>query len=223
MKKYTLPLVLLIIVTVLCSCSSSTKISGTWKKPGYAGANFKKILVVAVTNDPAKRSAVEKSVESTLESHRMNATTSEKFIDFSKIDKNNNGKIDSTKRDEVLKMLADGGYDGALVISLLDVKEQTEYVPGESYYQPSYYDNYVAGYSNEFYGYAYTTYEVVTTPGYFMTTKKIYIESRLFYLKKDEMLWSAKSVTANPVDINDFSKSLASAIVKALLRDAAIK
>jgi hypothetical protein len=223
MKKYVLPLVLLITATVICSCSTMTKISGTWTKPGYTGTKFNKILVVAISNDITKRNSVEASVKGSLTYYKMNATTSEKIIDFSKVDKNNNGKIDSTKRDEVLKMIRNGGYDGALVISLLDIKERTQYIPGETYYQPSYYGAYGAGNYDGFYGYSYTTYEVVTTPGYFKQTKKIYIESRLFDLSKDELLWSARSVTANPLDINDFSKSLANTIVKALLKDAAIK
>jgi hypothetical protein len=213
MKNYVLPFILIIIATALCSCYPITELSGTWKKQGYTGINFKKIIVVAISNDVTKRNSVEKSVASTIESHKINATTSEKIIDFSKVDKNNDGKIDSIKRNELLKILADSGYDGALVISLLDIKEEKKYVPGD----PAYEDD------QSFYTYSVTTHDLVSTPGYYIQIKKIYIESRLFDLTKDEKLWSSKSVTKDPANIKNFSKSLSKAIVNALIKDAAIK
>jgi hypothetical protein len=209
MKKYLLPLII-IIATLLSSCFPITEISETWKKQGYEGINFKKILVVAISNDAGKRNSVEKSVVSTLGSSKMNATPSEKIIDLSKVDKNSDGKIDSLKRGEVMKMLADSGYDGALVISLLDINEEKEFVPG----QPPY--------DNGFIGYSETTYDAAKS-GYYRKSKKLYIESRLYNLSKDEMLWASKSVTEDPADINEFSKSLSEVIVKALIKDAILK
>jgi hypothetical protein len=223
MKKFIAPSILFIMATVMCSCVAYTKLTGTWTKPGYTGTHFKKILVVAISNDPTKRNSVETSLESTLAFNKITATNSAKMIDFSKVDKNKDGKVDSTKRDAVLKMLTDAGYDGALVVSLLDIKEETQYVPGQTYYHPSYYSVYGSGYYGGFYGYSYSTYDVVNTPGYLVETKKIYIETRLFDLTKDELLWGSKTVTEDPSDINDFSESLATAIVKAALKDGAFK
>jgi hypothetical protein len=223
MKKNVLPLFLIFIASLLCSCSSITKITGTWKKPAYTGTKFNKILVVAITNDTAKRKSVETSMKRTLADHKIIATTSENIIDFSKVDKNNNGRVDSSKRIEVFKMLKDGGYDGAIVISLLDIKEQTKYVPGETSYRPTYYNPYDMRDYNGIYDYASQTYEVVTTPGYYIKTKTIYIETRLFDLNKDEMLWASKSVTDSPIDIDDFSMTLSDVIVHAMIKDAVIK
>ncbi len=52
MKKLLLVSVLFVMAIVLSSCTGSvTDISGTWTKPSYKGKVFKKILVVAISND----------------------------------------------------------------------------------------------------------------------------------------------------------------------------
>jgi hypothetical protein len=119
-------------------------------------------------------------------------------------------------------MVLDAGYDGALIVSLLDVKEKTEYVPGQTYYQPLYYGGY-GGYYGGFYGYSYNTYGVVSSPGYYSQKKYIYIETRLFDLKTDEMNWASKSETKDPSDLKDFSASLARAVVTTLTNDGKVK
>jgi hypothetical protein len=223
MKKLVLVTVLFVIAAVISSCSSSyTEISGTWTKPNYSGKKFKNILVVAISNDAVKRSTVENAVVSELKYQKINATASEKIIDFTKVDKDNNGRVDSSKRGEVLKMITDAGYDGAIVLSLLDIKEKTQYVPGQSYYQPAYYGGY-GGYYGGFYGYSYNTYGVVSTPGYYIETKNIYIETRLFDIKKDDMLWATKTETLNPTNIKELSGSLARALVDTMLKDDIVK
>jgi hypothetical protein len=223
MKKYILKSLLCLTAFVLFSCAgASTDISGTYTKSGYSGKKFKNILVVAISDEITKRNSVESAVVKELGIDKIKSTTSSKVLDFSKIDKNNDGKVDSTKRDEVLKMLTDAGYDGALVISLLDIKEQTKYVPGTVYYQPAYYGGY-GGYYRGFYGYSYNTYSVVSTPGYYVEKKNIYLETRLFDLKTDDLLWATKSETLNPENLTDFSKSYARALVNALIDDKVVK
>ena len=223
MKKLLLMSLLLVMAVIFSSCSGSyTEISGTWKKPSYSGKKFNKILVVAISNDIVKRSTVENALVSELKYEKINATASQTILDFTKVDRDNNGRVDSTKRGEVQQMLIDGGYDGAIVLSLLDVKEKTEYVPGQTYYQPAYYGGY-GGYYGGFYGYSYNTYGVVSTPGYYVETKNVYIETRLFDIKKDEMVWASKTETLNVTSLKESSNSLSKALVDTMLKDNIVK
>lgn len=226
MKKTFLFSVLFFVTFFLLSCMGSlTDISGTWTKPGYKGKKFNKILVVAISNEIVKRSSVESAMAKELSSVKINATTSTSVLDLSSIEKNKDGKVDSTKIEAMKKSLIDAGYDGAIVISLLDKKEKTEYVPGQTYYQPNYYHSYGYGpYSyNGFYNYSYSTYNVVNTPGYYVEKTNFYIETRLFDLKSDELLWAAQSETLNPSNLNDFSSSLSKAVVDNILNDFVIR
>jgi hypothetical protein len=226
MKKTILISALFLTALYLSSCMGSlTEISGTWTKPGYKGKKFNKILVVAISNELVKRNAVESAMAKELASVKINATTSTSVLDLSSIEKTKDGKIDPTKIEAVKKSLIDAGYDGAIVLSLLDKKEKTEYVPGQTYYQPNYYHSYGYGpYSyNGFYNYSYSTYNVVNTPGYYVEKTNFYIESRLFDLKSDEMLWAAQSETLNPSNLKDFSSSLAKAVVDNIVNDFVIR
>lgn len=226
MKKTILVSIILLAALSLSSCTGAlTDFSGTWKKPGFSGKKFNKILVVAVSNDLVKRNTVEKAVVNALAQEKIKATTSSSILDLGAIEKNQEGRIDTTKLDAVKKMLTEAGYDGAIVVSLLDIKEKTEYVPGQTYYQPNYYSAY--GYNTYsyrgFYNYSYATYHVVSTPGYYVEKTNILLESRLFDLVSDDMLWAAQSETLNPKDSKDFSSSYAQALVNSLVGDNLVR
>ncbi len=223
MKKYLLLSVMFLMAAFIWSCASSyTEISGTWTKPGYTGKQYKNILVVALSDDIIKRNTVESAVVNELTYLKVKCTASENIVDFSKIEKNKDGKVDSTKRDEIIKTLTDKGYDGAIVLSLLDIKEQTSYVPGQTYYQPSYFGGF-GGYYSGFYGYSYNTFGVVSTPGYYVETKNVFVETRLFNIQKDDMVWATKSETFNPSTLKDFSRTLAVALANTLIKDNIVK
>jgi hypothetical protein len=226
MKKLILTSLLLLTAFVLTSCTGAyTEISGSWTKPGFSGKKFNNILVVAISDDIVKRNTVESAVVKELGKDKIKSTVSSSILDFSKMEKTADGKFDTTKLDAVKQTLNDAGYDGAIVISLLDIKEKTEYVPGQTYYQPNYISTYGYGPSsyNRFYNYSYTTYSVVNTPGYYVEKKNIFIETRLFDLKADDMVWAAQSETLNPAGINSLSSSLAKAIVNSLMGDYLLK
>jgi hypothetical protein len=208
----------------LVSCSGAyTEISGTWTKPGYKGKKFNNILVVAIHDDIVKRNSVESAFVKELSQDKIKASTSSSVLDLSKMERNKEGKLDSAKREEVRKKISDAGYDGAIVISLLDIKEKTEYVPGQTYYKPNYYTGYSPYYYNGFYNYSFNTYSVVTTPGYYVNKKNFYIETRLFDLQADDMVWASNSETLNPSSASEFANSLAAAVVNSMKSDYIIK
>lgn len=209
---------------ILISCTGAyTEISGSWTKPGFKGKKLKNILVVGISNDIVKRNTVETAVVNELAVNKIKASTSSTILNLSLLEKDKDGKIDTTKLQEVKKNVTDAGYDGAIVITLLDIKEKTEYVPGQTYYRPVYYTAYRPYGYNSFYNYSFTTYTVVNSPGYYVEKKNIFIETRLFDLVDDDMKWAAQSETLNPQNLNDFSKSYAKALVNSMMNDKVIK
>ena len=224
MKKIILFSVMCLTSFTFFSCTGAyTDISGTWTKPGYSGKKYNNILIVAITNDLVKRNTVESAMVRELKNDKIKASISTPVIDFSRIEKTSDGRYDTTKLDAVKKSLSDAGYDGAIVISLLDIKEKTEYVPGQTYYQPNYYAGYQPYAYNGFYNYSYQTYSVVNTPGYYVQKTNIFIEARLFDLNDNIMQWAAETETENPSDINAFATSLAGALTNKLVTSRIIK
>lgn len=224
MKKYLLTPVLLTTVFIFTSCMGAyTDISGTWTKPDYKAKKYNKILVVGISDEIVKRYSVEAAFVKELGKDKIKSTTSNELVDFSKLGMKEEGKIDSLKITELKKKVDEAGYDGAIVISLLDVQEKTEYVPGETYYHPHYYSYYRPYAYRGFYNYYYSTYSVVSRPGYHINKKSIYIETRLYNLKTDEMVWACTSETMDPSNLKEFSKSLARTVVNSMLNDYVIK
>ena len=224
MKKYLITTLLLISAFIFASCSGAyTDISATWTKPGYKTLKFNRILVVAISNEIVKRNSVESAFVNELAQKKITATTSYGVVDLSILENEEDGKLDSAEIAETKKKLDDAGYDGAIIISLLDVKEKTEYVPGQTYYHPRYYSFHQPYAYRGFYNYYYTTYNMVTTPGYYVNRKSIFIETRLFDLKGDEMVWASNSETKDPSNLKAFSSSLAREVVNAMLADKAVR
>ena len=224
MKKYLLTLILFTSAFIFTSCMGAyTDISGTWTKPGYKAKKYNKILVVGISDEIVKRNTVETAFVNELGKDKIKSSTSNELVDFSKLGMNEEGKIDSVQIEELKKKVNEAGYDGAIVISLLDIQEKTDYVPGQTYYNPHYYSYYRPYAYRGFYNYYYTTYSVVTRPGYYVNKKSIYIETRLYNLKTDEMVWACTSETMDPSNLKEFSKSLAGTVVSSMLNDYIIK
>src|SRR4030095_11385643 len=202
-------LIFLVSLISFCCTGASTDFSGSWKKPGYTGQKFNNILVVAISNDIIKRSNVEDAVVRQLRDNKINAGSSIKVLDYSKLQQDN-AHLDSTKREETKSQLKSLGYDGVITVSLLDIKEKTEYVPGTSYYTPG------------FYSYWYGTYTYVNNPGYYVNKTSVYLETRLYDLGTEDLLWAGQPVTENPTDIKEFAASFSASIVPKMISNKAI-
>ena len=215
MNKTVLYMVLCISgISLSCSGGSSTDVSGNWKKPGYTGKKFNDILVLAISDDLIKRSNVENAVVKKFTEYNIKSAASTNVLDYSSLEVNK-GKLDTNKIEEIKKKLQSLGYDGVIVISLLDVKQKTEYVPGQSYYG-SYYH---AG----FYNYWYGTYSVVNSPGYYVNKTSVYLETRLFDPATEDLLWAAQTESSDVKEMKDFSASFAEAITAKIIKDKAVK
>ena len=117
------------------------------------------------------------------------------------------------QREEGKKLLEKNGIDGVLIISVLDVKEEEYYVPGTAYYQPMTLHPYYGAY----YGYWTTVYDRVYTPGYYESSTEIFLESNLYDIATEELLWSAQSKTVNAESIPELVRAYADLLVKDLL------
>jgi hypothetical protein len=99
-----------------------------------------------------------------------------------------------------------------MLVAIKDVKEETRYVPGSATsYSPYGYGGYYGHYGG---GMAYNY-----SPGYYTTDKIIYLETNLYNLATDELVWSAQSKTTNPADFSSFSREYIYAVLAQLKKD----
>jgi hypothetical protein len=175
----------------LVACGTSTKLTAVWKAPDAAGTRFKKILVAAQTKEQTTR----RSMESHLVSRIANSQASYELM------------TEEETRDtaRAKAKIAAAGFDGAVVVRFVGKDTQTTYVPGTTWYGPAPYGSF-SGY----WGYGWGA---VYDPGYLVTDTIISLETHVYDIGKDKLIWASKSDTISPSSMNDLVNSLVDATV----------
>ncbi|HEX5132472.1 MAG TPA: hypothetical protein VFX92_08295 [Candidatus Krumholzibacteria bacterium] len=200
MKKYLLPLVAAVMAV---SCGTPTSFVSTWRAPDAKPLQFTKVLVVAfVPEESMRRSAEDRMVENIT---RVEAIPSYRIL--SKEDMK-----DSEKSKATVEKL---GVDGVVTMRFLGSQEKLEYVPGTTTYGPTYYQPFWG-----YYGYATP---MMYDPGYYTTTNLVRMETNIYSLAQEELLWSGHSETSDPTSLDDLIDSVAHATAKELVAEGLMK
>jgi hypothetical protein len=197
MKKIVLSF---IILASICSCSSSVKITSSWVSPNAAKKTFKHILVLALA--PAKYSdagiVAEQDIAAQLQKIGIQASSAQAEYGPQ--------KFKNDDEEAAISQIKKSGEDGVIIISLLDVDKEKNYVPG-SWTPPVYYGRFW-GYYNYWYSRAYT-------PGYYETTQKYYFETNFYDVSNRGLLYNAHSHVIDPLSV----KNLAAKFSKTMIAD----
>jgi hypothetical protein len=164
----------------LTSCAASTQLTSSWADPAAAGRSYKKIVVVGVTPKAPIRREYEDAFSRELAARGIEATQSYNFG-------SPDGKLD---KDAVIAKLTEIGADAVLVTRLVD-KETVN-----TYYPPSY--SSVAApspYYGGWYGYYSMGYSYMTSPGYVEENQVYRIETNLYDVHGDKLIWSGLTET----------------------------
>ncbi|WP_115719771.1 hypothetical protein [Gallaecimonas mangrovi] len=193
---------------LLVGCSSNTTVTGTWKMPNNQ-VKAKNIMVFALSHELPVRQGAEDALVKKLKAAGVEAQSSLRALGA----KMAPGK---TTREALIAAVKAKGADHALVVALLRTDTQTRYVPGATSYSP---DPFLYGpFSNVYPG----LYMQISEPGYYKQFQHFYLESDLYRVKDEQLVWSAQTDTVNP-DVNidtaaqDFSDKLISAMKGAAL------
>ena len=209
---------LLVFLVALCpvaACSkTTTSISQSYRNPGYEQAVFKKLLVIGVAENQQGRQAFEDAFVKAIAEQGGSAHTSWGVLP----------KSEQLTEEEIRGAVEAGGFDGVLITRLLAVDKEEEYTPGSTYLNPktSYYaGGYGYGYGG-YYGFYGTTYAKVHEPGYFETSTTIRVETNLYSVANDGLVWTGQSNTVDPKSIPDARESMTAAVAKKLKEEKLI-
>lgn len=197
MQKY-----IFIVVTILIfiSCSSSNKISNSWKNPEVTmeSAKFQTMAVFAMVKNPDMRMDVEEAIASQMPntiavpSYKM--ITNEELADIN----------------AVKQKLNERGMEGAVVLSVRKVDEKTSYYSTGMY--PSAYYSF-GGYYNYAWNYMYDPYMYSSTNVY------VDLEILIYSIKDDKLVWYGESTSVNPEEIQQTISELAVSVKNQLVED----
>lgn len=167
---------LALALATVASCHA-TQLAAVWHDPAARPINFQRTVAIFVTTDPTLRRSVEDRVASkfpnTIPSYRVIAADS------------------GVDRATIVRALSDSGFDGAIVLRLINVQDRVAYAPGAYWYDNAYT-------FSSYYSMAWTSpYD----PGYVSVDRVYTAETEIYSLKSEKLIFGARSETTDPTSI----------------------
>ena len=211
MRKHFSFFILAIIVVLINSCSATKKptmdVIGSWvnkEKIDSEKIKANSVFIVVLTQSMNTRSTIENDLAAQATAHGVKAIRSLSVLTPV------TGVPDSVIIQAFTRQVEKSGCNTVLIVSLLDSKSDTKYIPSSSYtYDP--YSHY--GYYGFYPTYYATTFSTISSPGYYVTDNTYYIESNLYDVASRNILFSIQTKAVNPNDIEKASKKFASTLV----------
>lgn len=194
---------LLIITFIIISCGTSNKIYQSWVNPGATleSLKFKKVAVFGLVMKNSTRRIIEDEISKKFTN--IIAIPAHKIINDNDLDK-----------PELIKnKLIEDGFDGALVLRLINVENRKSYSPGV---YPNIYYSFV-GYYGYSWGYMYDL------GGSYRTDQIVTAEVNIYSIRDEKLIWSGETLTMNPNNIENIIFELSESVKKQLAKDGLIE
>lgn len=188
MRRTSLTLVAL-AVALTAAVHASAKFKSTWMAPDAGPFQFtgKKVAAVVITDDLALQMSAEEALARELTARKVNGVASYRMIP----------KEELRDRDKAKAWFERTKVEGVVVMRVVSSEKETVYTP--TVWSTAYYSS--------FWGYYGTSWTAVRS--YKVSQDRIItIETLIFDLAKDKLIWAGVSETTNPKDVQSVVKDL---------------
>lgn len=201
-----------VIIAIIAGCTSTTRLVSVGKSAD-AKAPYKRVMVLAITDNGQIRQVIEQGLAAELDKAGVINVVASLSMP---------GGLDK-ERPDAIRVLAESavkenGADAVLVVSLLNAEVREDYVPPRKDVVAVSVAPYYMGYG-AFIGYNYKT---MYTPGYFVKEQLYYVQSNLFDVSSEKSVWQAQSETINPKDIQSGVSAFSQVIIGQLKADSMV-
>lgn len=202
--------ILFLLILAGCNSTKST-ILDTWKEPttSVAAENFKKVLVVGLIKNELARQRVEDHFKELSPIFR----TSYPFLN----------KKSQINQDLLVKLLKSEHFDGVVTMRLVDTQKEVSSTPSmySSYYYNPY--GYTIGTYGGLFGNWYGSYGTLYfSPGSYTENTYYIVETNIFSLTNDKLIWSAVTKTIQFSDIEGGIDDILKTIVNEMRKDGSL-
>jgi hypothetical protein len=191
---------IILALTALAGCATTTELTAVWKEPGLQPVRFNKVIVAFQSPDGARR----RQIEDLMVARIANATPSYTLIT----------EDDAKNREQARQKVTAAGFDGAVVARFVSSENQQTYVPGSTWWGPAPYGS-MWGYWGYGWGAAYS-------PGYVVNDQIVTLETNVYSVADDKLLWASRSETFNPSSSQDLVNSVIDATVSRMKKEGAL-
>jgi len=195
-KKMRLFYLLLIVITCFfASCTTTTVMTDVWKDKAYQG-KAQKIIVIMAARTPDMRNLFEDRFVGELDARGNNAIQSYTLVTMEQL----------RDKELVKSKIRSSGADTVLISRLVDTKTIESYRPGLIYVVPDAYYDWWGYYAVVFADYGYTGNVAVA-----------YIETNVYDVKTEKLIWSGHSKTER----TEGEQQLITAFIQLMIRKMA--
>lgn len=195
-----------LLCVVAVSCGTSSSLVQRWSDPSFEGQPGQKMIIIALAKSERNQKTWEGAFANVLRQVKVQPIAGSTVLPSQQ----------SADESTLKQAVKETGADLAAVTRLVSVDKETTYVPGSAYYTPapSYYG---------FYGYYSSSYAMVSTPGYYQEDKVYSVETNVYDVRTEKLVWSGVTETVNPETGQDAAMSIASTIVDDMIASKVIK
>jgi len=198
--RLSLFLIAFLTVAIFPVLAGGTKVVQRWVSPDVAKYQFDHVLTICIIKDETTRQMVEDAMAG--RARKGNALPSYNILQEPEL------RDKEQAKSKILKM----GFDGAVIMRPLRVEDRVNYVPGS--YPPHY---------GSFWGYYGSAWPTLYMPDYVYTDKVVQVETTIFSIKDDKLLWTTLSETKNPESARDVVLGIAKEIGKEARKRGLVK
>ena len=192
---------LILVIAALCFSCATTTLSGTWKDEGYGGQP-QKIIVIMAAKTPEMRKLFEGRFVAELRARGNRAIQSSESISLEQLH----------DKELVKSRLKSSGADTVLISRLIDSKTTAAYVSGKVHIVPDSYYEWGTFYDAVFFEQGYTG-----------NTQLSYVETNLYDIASEKLIWSAQSKTERTEGEQQLITAFIDVILRKLSSDRIIK
>jgi hypothetical protein len=204
MNRFALLFAALLCV-VAVSCGTSSSLVQRWHDPEFTGKPGERMVIIALAKSERTQKTWEGAFATILREVKVEPIAGSVVLPAQ-------GAADEATLKDAVRAT---GADLVAVTRLVSVDKEQTYVPGSTYYTPApaYYG---------FYGYYASSYAMMSTPGYYQTDKIYSVETNVYDIKTEKLIWSGVTETLNPETGQDAANSIAMTIVDDMIASKVI-
>ncbi len=189
------PPLALVLAAALAGCSAGTRFVNTWKEPDAAPLSVKPgdlVIAMVISKEETTRRTGEDLLGEELRQRGLRPIPSFSLIPTDQVG----------DREKAAAAIQDSGAVALFAMRPIAVNKEQTYVP-PTYMGPGPYGGW-----GPYYGYGWST---AYSPGYVVTDTVVRVETLVFDLKQNKLLWAGTSETTNPERLDQFMRDLVKA------------
>ena len=185
-----------LLMLTLVGCTASTKLVNSWKEPDTAPLSLKQgdlVIAMVMSKEETTRRTGEDLLGEELRQRGLRPIPSFTLIPTDQVD----------DKEKAAAAIQDSGAVALVAMRPIAVNKQQTFVP-PSYTGPGPYGGW-----GPYYGYGWGA---AYSPGYVVTDTIVRVETLVFDLKQNKLVWAGQSETTNPGELAQFMRDLVKAV-----------